>query len=269
MKNNNVIVLVACMHQTDYSIIERINIQTDAVVINQCDRNEFKIIYHINKKGEEKTIKFISTTERGLSNSRNMAIKNVDKKGGICLLCDEDEVLSDNYEDMIIEGYAYHQNADIVAFSVNWSGFGKKYPFHPYVANYIQTLKICSVQISFNYTSIAGDSIFFDEKMGSGTGNGAGEENKFLMDCRRHKKKIAYYPNVIALVADSESKWFSGFDGKYFENFGWSSRRIHSNLILSFLYIVYYAIKKKKLYANDSTFFFAMYHMCKGLFLKR
>ena len=30
-------VLVSCMHQQDYSLLEKMNIQTDAIIINQCD----------------------------------------------------------------------------------------------------------------------------------------------------------------------------------------------------------------------------------------
>ena len=32
-------VLISCMHETDTSIVARSNIQTDAVVVNQCDTN--------------------------------------------------------------------------------------------------------------------------------------------------------------------------------------------------------------------------------------
>lgn len=31
-------VLVSTMHQKDYSIIEKMNINSDAIIINQCDR---------------------------------------------------------------------------------------------------------------------------------------------------------------------------------------------------------------------------------------
>ena len=33
-------VLVATMHQTDHSLLEKMNIQSDAIVVNQCNRNE-------------------------------------------------------------------------------------------------------------------------------------------------------------------------------------------------------------------------------------
>ena len=38
----NVQVLVAAMHQTDKSLLEKMNIQSDAIVCNQCGTNEFE-----------------------------------------------------------------------------------------------------------------------------------------------------------------------------------------------------------------------------------
>ena len=36
----NVQVLVATMNQTDYTLLKKMNIQTNAIVGNQCDKNE-------------------------------------------------------------------------------------------------------------------------------------------------------------------------------------------------------------------------------------
>jgi len=34
-------VLVSTMHQSDLEIVNRMNIRTDAIIINQCDRNDY------------------------------------------------------------------------------------------------------------------------------------------------------------------------------------------------------------------------------------
>ena len=59
-------VLVSCMHQQDYSLLEKMNIQTDAIIINQCDINKFEDIKYRNN-----LVKFISLNERGVGKSRN------------------------------------------------------------------------------------------------------------------------------------------------------------------------------------------------------
>ena len=42
--------LIATINQTDYSLLEKMNIQTDAIVGNQCDRNEISEFIYKNKK---------------------------------------------------------------------------------------------------------------------------------------------------------------------------------------------------------------------------
>ena len=80
--------LVATMHQNDYSVLDSLNIQSDAVVINQCDREgRHEFLYKNNN------ILWIDTKERGLSRSRNLALDNA--TADICIICDEDETLCD------------------------------------------------------------------------------------------------------------------------------------------------------------------------------
>ena len=117
-------VLISCMHQIDTSIIERTNIQTDVIVINQCNYDKREEFNFINKKGEVCQAIFISTTERGLSRSRNLALKNA--TADICLICDDDEVLDDNYNDKIIQNYKNKPDLSIIAFQIKDSE--KSYP---------------------------------------------------------------------------------------------------------------------------------------------
>ena len=66
-------VLVATMHQTDYSLLEKMNIQTDAIVVNQCDENKIEEFEYNGHK-----IKWLSLKERGVGLSRNTALMRAD-----------------------------------------------------------------------------------------------------------------------------------------------------------------------------------------------
>jgi len=44
-------VLIACMYQTDFSIIEKTNIQSDVLIINQCDTNQDESYNFLNRTG--------------------------------------------------------------------------------------------------------------------------------------------------------------------------------------------------------------------------
>ncbi len=234
-------VLLSCMHQKDISIVERSNIQTDAVIVNQCDQDKIEKFSFINKKGKECHVKFIYTTERGLSKSRNMAIRNCE--ADVCLLADDDECFSDDYEDIVLSAYKKRPDAGVIAFSLIRKDLkkGKFYPREEKKLGFKQIFSTTSVQLSFKRSN----NIYFDEKMGSGTGNGGGEENKFLFDVRRKKIAMWYNPSIIATINPGESTWFKGYNENFFKNHGWASRR-SLGVCLSLLYCCYYVVKMRK-----------------------
>lgn len=65
----NLQVLVSTMHQTDRRLLERMNIRSDAIVINQCDHN---CIENFTFRGHN--ILWMSMNERGVGLSRNNAL---------------------------------------------------------------------------------------------------------------------------------------------------------------------------------------------------
>lgn len=254
---NKLEVLMSCMYQKDISIVNKSKINSDCIVINQC--NEEKYI-------EDDNIRMIFTNERGLSKSRNKALRNA--KGDICLLCDDDETFVDNYEEIILSGFEKYQDADIIAYKlVNTT---KKIKNKEQKVNYLTALKICSVQIAFKRQSIIANEIFFDENLGAGTPNGAGEETKFLYDALKRGLKIYYIPIEIASVinnADSKNKsqWFNGFKKEFWEKRGASTRYIMGS-VLSMVYGVYFLIAKYKSYKHDISFIDASKYLFKGIF---
>ena len=92
-------VLISAMYLNDTKIIEKTKCTSDVLIINQTDINDY---YELNA---EHKIRMISTTERGLANSRNRAIENA--VGDICLLCDDDEVLAEGYEKIILNSFEF------------------------------------------------------------------------------------------------------------------------------------------------------------------
>ena len=103
-------ILMSCMYQKDFSIVKKSNIRSDAIIINQTNVDKVEI-----KEYDFGTVKMISTTERGLSKSRNMALKN--STADFCVICDDDEVLTDNYVEMVEEAYM-ETNADAIVFNI-------------------------------------------------------------------------------------------------------------------------------------------------------
>ena len=91
-------VLMSVMHQTDMSVGYKANVGTDLLIVNQCDHDDY----------DEQVVdghlwRMISTTERGLAKSRNLAIRNA--KGDICVLADDDEVYEQDIWPEIIKSF--------------------------------------------------------------------------------------------------------------------------------------------------------------------
>lgn len=246
-------ILLSCMHQKDYDIINKSNIKCGAVIINQCDVN--------NIMKFDNNILWIDSTERGLSRSRNLAIQT--SNADICLIADDDEVFVDECEDIIIKAFSEIKDADIIVFDLN-NHFAKlknkKYKLWKY-----ETLRVTSYQIAFRRNSIVTSGVNFDIKLGAGTGNGAGEENKFLLDCYNKNINIYHYPAVIATLKDSNSTWFNGYNENFFYQRGMVTR-YYLGLGFSCLYALYYVLIKRHIYSKDINMCDAAKSIFEGIF---
>lgn len=259
--------LISCMHEKDHSIVERSNVQTDVVVVNQCDKDSVEEFDFKNKKGKTCHAKFINTTERGLSRSRNMAIRNA--WGDVCLIADDDEVFDDEIEETIINNFHNHPNASLIAFSLRWEDSNVSYPVKSQILRFKNLLQVSSVQICFKLNDVIKNNILFDEKMGSGTGNGAGEENRFMFDCKKSGFEMWYCPAIIATINKGDSKWFKGYTEKYFRDRGWASRRILGPL-MGVAFILYNALNHRRSYtSNGLSFLCVLKNMFIGFFESR
>ena len=232
-------ILMSCMHQKDDEIIRRSRITGSAVVINQCDREE-TVQYG--------PVRMISTTRRGLTKSRNMAI--AESCADVCLLCDDDEVFVPGYEQKILAAYESLPQADLIIFRMT----NYPCPFGDEVRRlkFPQTMHVAAWQISFRREKLLASGVRFDELLGAGSGNGAEEELKFLLDCQRAGLRIWYAPVSIATVAQEASTWFDGFNEKFFYARGATTRYI-LGAPLAAAYGVYYVAKKRAMYRDNLT----------------
>lgn len=253
-------VLISCMHQKDRSIIERSNIQTDVVVVNQCDIDSREEYMFLNKQGKLCHALLISTTERGLSRSRNMAIAN--STADICLICDDDEILNDHYPLIILEAFK-QTHSDLIAFKIE--NTGKKYSKKIKKIGYLGALKLASWQLAFKRESILRQNIKFDITLGSGVSKAGGEENMFVYDCLKVDLRVMYIPRSIGKMIPIESKWFYGFTKEYFYDRGTMTRKL-MGLLFASIYAVYYLIRKYPLYEKDINFYSATKSLFQGLF---
>jgi glycosyltransferase involved in cell wall biosynthesis len=259
------------MYQTDKSILDKLNVQSGFVVINQCDIDLIEDYEYKSFSGAIYHGKFINTRERGLSNSRNMAIQNC-PLNSICVICDDDEELSNHYPELILDAYENHPDADVISFNINYKS--KRYDYKkPYKTvakmHYHELLRVSSFQITFKRDRITECNIVFDKKMGAGTGNGGGEELKFVLDCRKRGLSIWKHTNFLCTILNTDdSTWFKGYTFDYFVTCGWSTRRL-LGFFVGYVYIWYNAVNRRNIYCKDISLYNVIWALHKGFFQKR
>src|SRR5699024_8504169 len=101
-------------------LYDSMNIKGSAIIVNQTDYEDREIIQKNNN-----ILKFISSKDRGLSKSRNLAIKNSD--ADICLFADNDVTYEDNYINIILDAYKKYPDDDIISFTVNSTNIDRTY----------------------------------------------------------------------------------------------------------------------------------------------
>jgi hypothetical protein len=143
------------------------------------------------------TIRVVNTNEKGLSKSRNLAIKNAIKS--ICLIADDDVVYVDNFEKKIVSAFNLIKNASIITFNHQREGLNK--PQNNSLTEYNHSMKsiwdVCSIEVSFRLKDIKDNNICFDENFGLGSYFETAEEFLFLRCMLNANHKLYYNPAVI------------------------------------------------------------------------
>ncbi|MBR4949348.1 MAG: glycosyltransferase [Clostridia bacterium] len=207
-------VLVATMNQSDYSLIEKMNIRSCAIVGNQCDKNLIEDI-----KIDENEIKWLSFNERGVGLNRNNALMRAD--GDICLIADDDMVYYDNYCQIVSSAFERYPDADIIIFNLEEENPERYVIKKDMKVNRLNYLRYGTARIAFKLESIKNNGIYFNQCFGGGTKYCHGEDNLFLTACLNNNLKIYAVTDYIAkLTNDRESTWNCGYDEKYLNDQG-------------------------------------------------
>jgi glycosyltransferase involved in cell wall biosynthesis len=207
----NLQLLVSTMHQTDYSLLDKMNIQSDSIIINQCDRNEYHEFKH-----NEHDIKFMSFNERGVGLSRNNALMRA--TGDICLFADEDMTYEDNYKAKVVEAFIQQPDADMIVFNVLSENPEKQSKIIKKISRVrlSNSLKYGTVRMAIRTNSFRKKNIAFSLLFGGGTKYGSGEDSLFIFDAIKKGLRVYTNPTFIGKVSHESSSWFRGYTDKYF-----------------------------------------------------
>lgn len=206
--------LVVTTGQHDHSLLDKMNIQTDAIIGNQCDRNEIEEFYHNGNK-----IRWLSMCERGVGLNRNTVMMRSD--ADICVFADDDMAFHDGYADTVADLFAKYPDADVVLFNLDEKQPRRYKNTKVTIINRRNYGKYGAARLAFRRESVHKAGAFFHLMFGGGAVYSSGEDSIFLHDCLKRKLNMIAVPIAIAeLHDDRESTWFAGYNDKFFADKG-------------------------------------------------
>ncbi len=234
-------VLLSVMEQGDPVLyIEKLNIRSDAVIVNQCDREDDRIE---NVGGHR--IRIAERRERGLSRSRNLALTLA--SDDICIFCDNDVRYLDGAFDTIEQGFLRYPTAGIICFFIERPERGVPVRKDENIMSDVDRFRIFSPEIAVSRSNI-GD-LRLDEDFGAGAKYRMGEENIFLFEAKRRGIESIYVPEKIAKTLPNKSSWFTGYDERFFFDRGAGYEAMDSGRW--YPYALQFLIRKRKLYKEN------------------
>ena len=249
-------VLLSAMGLSDTSLLRKLGISGSSIVINQASSEEREYF-------PEEDCLFITTRERGLSKSRNMAIREAAmQRKEFCIFCDNDVLYEKDYEEKILSAFDRNPDSDILVFFIERPERHKPVFKEERRLDRLHAMKIFSPEIAFRLSSVKRAGLKMDELFGAGAKYGMGEENIFLFDAVKAGLKTTYVPVRIAGTVENESSWFKGYTEEFFRNRGAGYYRM-SPFLWPFL-CLQFALRKRGLYRDRMGFFGALRGMGKG-----
>ncbi len=203
-------VLCVTMHQTDFSKIQQMNIHSDVVFANQCDRTAYE-----EQSFDGNTAKMISTQTRGVGINRNLTLMYA--SADICLLADDDVVYNDNYKQTVLKEFENHPDADIFIFHLDTNSERKQVKYSKTKkCNRLIRMPWGGVRIAFRLASVKKANLFFTTLFGGGCMFPSGEDSMWLLEAKR--KGLTFYVSkeTIGNICYETSTWFTGYDEKFF-----------------------------------------------------
>lgn len=206
--------LVSAVKEDVETLAERMNLQADAIIVNQCDENAYREYTY-----QGHTMKCYSFAERGVGLSRNNCLMRAD--GDLCVFADEDIVYRPGAARAIALEFEKNPKADMILFDmevprdratyhidtygrVRWYNCGR-YPTYSFAA---RTEKLHEANVTF--------SLLF----GGGARYSNGEDSLFLAECIRKGLKVYKAPVTIGKENGRPSTWFHGYNEKFFHDRG-------------------------------------------------
>jgi glycosyltransferase involved in cell wall biosynthesis len=234
-------VLVATMQQSDHGLYDRMQLQTDAIFSNQCDRNQ---ITHELIRGSRLTM--VSTDTRGVGINRNIGLLHA--KAELLMFADDDMVFEPGYGAGVNQAFMDLPDADIIIFEtdeISTDRQDKRKILSKGRVRLFNFMRYGTYRVSCKRSSLLKANLWFSLLYGGGARYSCGEDSLFLREALRKGLKIYKHPFRIAKVFHQESTWFRGYNDKFFYDKGvWTANAFPR---IKLVICLYFALKYSKM----------------------
>ncbi|WP_188621969.1 glycosyltransferase family 2 protein [Flavobacterium suaedae] len=245
-KESDIEVLVATMNRDNldflFDMFPSINYTSlNLLVVNQT--TEEKKIH-----SEYNNIRVINVFEKGLSKSRNKALRNA--KGKLCIITDDDVIFKPDFQHKIVKAFNDNSNAVIISFRVEDEN-GKLYKEYPDYTkdntSIFDRLNIMSVEMVLNRTVFDSFNIEFNENFGLGATFEMGEEAIFINEVYTKGGKVILEPETLLSHSSADTNKKIVVEDKYYIQGALFSALFRGNFLLWVYIKILFDIKQKKI----------------------
>ena len=208
--------LIITMNHHDFDIYNIMHLSSDAVIANQCGRNET-----ISKTINGHRVKFVFTDTKGASRNRNIALANSFQDDDLILFSDDDLIFNDNYETEIVEEFLKHPYADAIKFNLHDCSKSRQIAmqrircFEKATRRNMAASGVWGLVIKKKVLDRL--NLRFREDFGPGVNfYYKGEDTIFLQHLLNDHIRFYRSPIDIAGINQASSSWFKGYDEQFF-----------------------------------------------------
>jgi len=207
-------VLASVMDETMENIVERMGLDSDAVIINQCGCLGVQETEH---RGH--FIRFFSFPDRGVGRSRNEAILRADKD--ICLFSDGDIVYEPGYAEAVSAEFERNPKADMILFNITVEESRRTYHIQDRKrVHWYNCGRYGAVSFAVRRDSLLRSGVTFSLLFGGGAKYSNGEDSLFLKEFMGKGYRVYTAPVTIGREESGGSTWFAGYNEKFFTDRG-------------------------------------------------
>lgn len=203
--------LISALKVDPDRLIAKMNISSNAVLINQCDEVGERTISLDNGN----VVRVFACKERGVGTSRNRAL--AESQAEILLFSDDDIVYEAGYEEKVLNEFKAHPDADGIFFNIDVDESRRTYHIDAFgPVTFRASGRYPTYSLAVRKKAVEDKEIRFSTLFGGGARYSCGEDSLFIMDCIKAGLKLYKSPENIAKEELRESTWFNGYTEKFF-----------------------------------------------------